>query len=360
MARPAETGALRGSRRPPTDARRGRRAGAVAAAMILMLLPAAGAIEEHAFEAEFQARAWPYYQEGRFGTFVGAGGVRIAYAAFEEPDAYGVLVLLPGKSESYLKYAELIYDLRDSGYSIYALDHRGMGFSERLLTDDPDKVHVERFEDYVEDLRIFLETIVPAHPQARHVLLGHSLGGAVAVRYLQTHPGGIDAAILCAPMLDVLTDELPEWLADALSRAAVLTGAGEHYCPDYGPWEAGRFAANTMTSSEARWARWNRHAIPDEPRLESGGPTYRWLRESLAATRRARREAGVITIPVLMLQAGRDARVEPRGQDEACARMGDCTRVRFPEARHEILMERDRIRDRALAEIRAFLERLRR
>ncbi|MCK4413529.1 MAG: alpha/beta fold hydrolase [Candidatus Eisenbacteria sp.] len=323
--------------------------------LLLATGPAATAISEQAFEEDFHSHVWPYYQGGRFGTFSGEQGLRIAYATFEVLDERGALVILPGKSESYLKYAELIYDLRESGYSLYLMDHRGMGFSERLLEDDTDKVHVEHFADYIRDVATFIDSVVNARPHARRVILAHSMGGTVALLYMQEHPGDFDAAILCSPMLDILTDDLPEPLAHALSTVATWIGQGHRYCPGHGPWEAGTFRENTMTNSAVRWSLWQERWIPAHPHLESDGPTYSWLRESLAATGRARRGANQVRAPVLMLQAGQDTRVEPAGQNTACSRMQSCTCVRFPHARHEILMERDEIRDRALAEILAFL-----
>jgi hypothetical protein len=64
----------------------------------------------------------------------------------------------------------------------------------------------------------------------------------------------------------------------------------------------------------------------------------------MAAGDAARRNAGSVAIPVLLLQAGSDAMVRNDGQNEACARMRDCALLQFPEALHEILMERDAIR----------------
>ena len=63
------------------------------------------------------------------------------------------------------------------------------------------------------------------------------------------------------------------------------------------------------------------------------------------------RQAGKVRVPVLLLQAGQDDIVKPGGQDSACRRMPRCRMRSFPDSRHEILMERDSIRDEALAMI---------
>ena len=42
-----------------------------------------------------------------------------------------MLVISPGQGEPALKYAELVYDLKDTGYDIFVIDHRGQGASDR-------------------------------------------------------------------------------------------------------------------------------------------------------------------------------------------------------------------------------------
>ena len=131
----------------------------------------------------------------------------------------GALVFLPGKSETYLKYPELVYDLRHTGYSIYLLDHRGMGFSDHLLKDDTDKVFVANFEKYVDDLEIFLNKIVSVEEHPRLILSAHSMESAIASRYLQRYRGRFDGAVLNAPMLQLDTGSAPAWLAYGVSSS---------------------------------------------------------------------------------------------------------------------------------------------
>jgi alpha-beta hydrolase superfamily lysophospholipase len=63
----------------------------------------------------------------------------------------------------------------------------------------------------------------------------------------------------------------------------------------------------------------------------------------------------VIPVPVLLFQAGADQLVMPDGQDAFCAGAPNCRLEYFPDAGHEILMERDDIRNRALDLVRGFL-----
>ena len=66
--------------------------------------------------------------------------------------------MLTGYTESYLMYSDLIKDLFEQKYSIFIMDHRGMGKSGRML---PNRqiVHVVNFDDYVNDAEFFTQEI---------------------------------------------------------------------------------------------------------------------------------------------------------------------------------------------------------
>ncbi|MCT6568541.1 alpha/beta fold hydrolase, partial [Staphylococcus aureus] len=44
-----------------------------------------------------------------------------------------MVVVVPGRIESYVKYPEVAYDLFQQGYDVIVLDHRGQGRSGRIL-----------------------------------------------------------------------------------------------------------------------------------------------------------------------------------------------------------------------------------
>lgn len=327
--------------------------------MLFLAVPcSAHAVREAQFAYQYANFVEPYYEAGTFGEFSGTDGLRLNYAAFEQEEETGALVVLHGKSESYIKYAEVVYDIRGLGLTCYLMDARGFGFSERILEDDPQKVYVERFDDYVADLKIFIDTVVKARPHSRIFLLSHSLGGCIAARYLEKYPGDIDAAVLSSPMLAIDTGSFPPAVAYLVAAMATGMGMGTEYALGQGPRDAEPwFFEATTTHSLARWAKWEEELIPDNPEIRSGGATYGWVKRSLEAGAHARLQAARVTTPVLLLQAGQDTIVEPAGQDRFCDAAQDCTRVYMTGSRHEILMETDAIRDVALETIRSFLRR---
>ena len=99
-----------------------------------------------------------------------------------------------GFSEFAEKYNEVIYYFLQHGCSVYILEHRGHGYSEREVSDDQ-KVYIRDFEDYIKDLDCFMKKM--NYRMERHrILFAHSMGGAVAARYIEEHPKVFERAIL--------------------------------------------------------------------------------------------------------------------------------------------------------------------
>jgi alpha-beta hydrolase superfamily lysophospholipase len=62
-----------------------------------------------------------------------------------------------------------------------------------------------------------------------------------------------------------------------------------------------------------------------------------------------------LPIPTLMLSAGMEMVVGVEEQDKVCKRTIACSRKVFEHSYHEILFERDEIRDQAVEEIALFI-----
>jgi lysophospholipase len=163
-----------------------------------------------------------FWQKGQFSHFSGVENIRINYAAFINNEAMPAkcLVISSGRSESYLKYKELSFDLFNHGYSVFLIDHRGQGLSQRLLAN-PHKGHVENFQYYVDDLANFIEHVVTPHCQdSKPYLLAHSMGGAIAANYLQNFPNKIQASVLSSPMFGFNSGSVPEFLAKSVLKVS--------------------------------------------------------------------------------------------------------------------------------------------
>ncbi|HUE28113.1 MAG TPA: alpha/beta fold hydrolase, partial [Solirubrobacteraceae bacterium] len=131
----------------------------------------------------------------REGSFSGARRLRIHWQAWlPEGDPRAIVVLAHGASEHAGRYEHVAARLVGEGYGVYAIDHRGHGRSEgpRALID--------RIDNAVADLDSLVCLAAGEHPGASVFLLGHSMGGAIAVSYALAHQDRLTGLILSAPL----------------------------------------------------------------------------------------------------------------------------------------------------------------
>lgn len=302
---------------------------------------------------------WQLREEGKI---VGADGLLLCFVRFSAPGNRCVVVVSPGRGESYVKYAEVAYDLFRSGFDVLILDHRGQGRSDRMLSDDQ-RGHVVQFSDYVDDFAIFWQQEVLAGPWEHRFILAHSMGGAIATQFLQRYPDGCDAIALCAPMFGIIM-RLPEWVVrPLLDWAEGHQRLREGYAMGTGRWHALPFSLNVLTHSRERYRR-NVRFFADEPRLRVGGPTYHWVREGILAGEQILASAVKDAFPTLVIQAEEERVVDNRMHDRYCEIRAEAGHpcdggkpLVIQGAYHEILFEKDAMRSVALTAIVDFFHR---
>lgn len=333
--------------------------------------PGPGITTEAELPSVYPGAIAAFWSTGTPGEFLSTRGeaVRIRFMRFLRPGADTAIVIASGRTECLIKYKEMVFDLYRNGYSVFIHDHRGQGFSSRLLAD-PMIGYVDEFDDYVADMKTFYDVHVRPAGHRRHVLLGHSMGGCIGSLYLEKHQRDFDSAVLSSPMHE------PRLPAEEASLFAVglmdSMGMGERYIPFGHPYQHVRDfdpATNEFTHSRLRWEiTWDEFNAspavePNSPDLGSpklGSPSVHWVRVAYAAGRQAQDGAGRIVVPVLLLQAGADSVVQARAQDRFHARLNaihpdSCTLIRIEGARHELFVEADAYRTPAIERILAFL-----
>jgi len=144
-----------------------------------------------------------------------------AQAWLPERDPRVVVVISHGLAEHGGRYAALAERLVAHGYAVYALDHRGHGRSTG------ERANIGRFSYLVSDLGAFIGRAQRQHPDATTFLVGHSMGGAIALASVLRNPGGLKGLVLSAPAL-AAGEAVPPFKAFVvrlLSRFAPNTGA---------------------------------------------------------------------------------------------------------------------------------------
>lgn len=310
---------------------------------------------EYGLPDYYQKSVLPFYtRQCVFGTFPSRSGVSLCYAKYEVADEKGALVIIGGRTEFLSKYAEFLYDLRDSGYSLYVYDHAGQGESGRLLQDSH-KGYIEDFQHYVDDLHTFIETVVNAREHAKLFVLGFSMGGTVAGLYGEQHRTGVNGLLLVSPMFGINTAPFPGWFVHLVCRTINLLGGRTWYVIGGTHFDEDRaFPGNDITTSKVRFGV-NQQLVANRKHIGLGSPTSRWLEEAFRGIRQVMANRAHLTIPILLLQGAAESVVDVRSHDEFCATLPNCRMVSYPGAKHELLMEQDDTRDQVLCAIREFL-----
>ena len=105
-----------------------------------------------------------------------------------------MVVIAHGAGEHSGRYTHVAQRLVDEGYAVYAIEHRGHGRSQgpRALID--------RIDNAVADLDRLVPLASDAHPGAPVFLLGHSMGGTIALSYALAHQERLAGLVLSGPL----------------------------------------------------------------------------------------------------------------------------------------------------------------
>ncbi|WP_158120112.1 alpha/beta fold hydrolase [Vibrio metoecus] len=299
------------------------------------------------------AQVWHTRHEGTYRSF---DKKHIYWCSLQHPTHQKAVVVVNGRIESAWKYQELCYDLFRQGFDVYTYDHRGQGLSERLA-EDRQIGYVHEFQDYVADLAGLVEHF-HLERYSHRFLLAHSMGGAVATRYVQTTPHHpFHAVALTAPMFGVAMPWYLRPLAVLITQLMAAFSTKPSYAPGYGPYHPKPFPLNLLTHSERRYHVF-RELYEAHPELQIGGPSHRWVWQSLLATKQCLQLTRQIKIPMLILQAGEEAIVCNHAQNRLFKKLIRTQKSAALQviagARHELLFEQDAYRNQALAHILRF------
>jgi len=286
----------------------------------------------------------------------GREGVHLHLLGWTKPENRNLIIISPGRTEAAVKYVEWFYDLKDSGYDIWAVDHRGQGLSGRML-EDTHKGHVEDFEDYVTDFVSIVQHLKSQKKYQKVVVMAHSMGGAIACSSFMKRPGLYDALILSAPMLKLKLKGFPNWIAKMYFWFLCKMGEGHLYALSRGKAETLEpFKGNRVSHDPDRFEFYRRlqHQLP---LIQMGGPTNSWVYQSASYTERYSEDQR-LNVPILCFMAGDDDYVVNRKLEKYISAWSDYSQmIKFPKSYHELFMEDDSVRQSILIEIRRFLSR---
>ncbi|MER5172265.1 alpha/beta hydrolase [Thioclava sp. GXIMD2076] len=211
-----------------------------------------------------------------------ADGVRIRLGLWRGPQhPRGTVFLLPGRTEYIEKYGPAAGDFEARGFAMLTVDWRGQGLADRAL-DNRMKGHVTHFDAFQTDLDEVLEAAHALDLPRPWFVVGHSMGGTIALRRL-LDGSPFAACAFSGPMFGI---KLPPPVAlirkplANLIRQLRITGL---FPPGMGPAcyvLNTEFEDNLLTKDRDMWAFLVEHAAR-VPELSLGGPTLGWAAEGV-------------------------------------------------------------------------------
>lgn len=273
----------------------------------------------------------------------------------QKDERRGSILLLGGRREFMEKYEETIGELNQRGFDVYSLDWRGQGLSSRLLKNRH-KGFIDSYDTYLQDLYLFFSTKVDPLAVSPLIILGHSMGGHIALRFIHDHPDVADQVVLTSPMVNILTSPVSRRLIRLIAWCAVKAGLKHIYVRgsgDYDPDE--KFERNWLTSDPDRFMD-EKTKIAKNPDLALGGVTYGWLLATFESIARVHDSgfAEKIATPALIISAGDDKIVSNDAQRRISNLLKNCRLTEISGARHEIFVETDAVRSVFWAEFDRF------
>jgi len=227
------------------------------------------------------------------GTFIGKGGIEIFFQSWVVDKPKAVLVISHGQAEHSGRYTHILDELKGKGISVYALDHRGHGRSGGK------RGHVDAWMDYIYDLKLFLNFVKEDNDDLPVILMGHSMGGLIALKFVLTYPDDIDALILSSAML-TLAAKVPAWkstlgpiVSKYLPRLSMPTGLD----------------VNLISHDKNEVSKYL-----NDPMIH-GVASARWLTEYVVTRDECYSRASEIKIPTLIFHGTDDGIVDYRGSE---------------------------------------------
>ncbi|MFD0965711.1 alpha/beta fold hydrolase [Seminibacterium arietis] len=276
----------------------------------------------------------------------------IAYRHFVHlnPSKRQLIVLVNGRSENLLKWSEVAYDFYQQGFDVLQFDHRGQGYSDRLLKDQY-KGYIDEFRFYVEDMDSLISYVNSKYNYKNQYVIAHSMGALISSYYLANFDHQIKSAVFSAPFFGLPTEHP---LRDELIiNLMMLFGQGQRYVFGKTEYKPADLKVNELSFCKTRM-RWMNRINRHNPELRLGSPTFRWIHLCLIAIKQLPSILPRIEIPVLILRAEKEKIVKNENLDQLATFLPQSKVQVVPNAKHEILFERDSIRNKVLAQIISF------
>lgn len=155
------------------------------------------------------------------GWFKGVKDLNLYYQCWlpdKRPEA--ILLVAHGLAEHSGRYMNLVNRFVPKGYAVYSHDSQGHGKSEGL------RCYVDRFSDYLIDLKAFFDMVHAENGDTKIFLVGHSVGGTIATVYAAQHQDELAGLMVSGDTLTAGSSVSPVLMAAAGILSVLLPKMG--------------------------------------------------------------------------------------------------------------------------------------
>jgi alpha-beta hydrolase superfamily lysophospholipase len=257
----------------------------------------------------------PFIEE----TIATQDGLRLYVRRCETAQPLAEVLIVHGFGEHSGRYTPLTDHLIRRHYNVTSYDHRGHGLSDGLPG------HVDQFTDYEDDLDRVVAALHTRASNRRVVLIGHSMGGLIALRYLAREKRSVELAVISAPLIAVAV-QIPVhkiMIAKVGTRVAPRLRLGNEIDPavlSRDPQVGIAYAADPLV---------NRVVSP------------RWFMEAAHAMEEIKQSALRISVPILVMHGTEDRLASVEATEKLFGEIGSKDKELriYPGYYHELFNE---------------------
>ena len=256
------------------------------------------------------------------GIFYGYRGRELFYRYALPAEPKAAVLILHGYGEHSGRYSHVIENFAARGYAVFVPDLRGHGRNARCLGD------LEGREKIREDAHILTQTINQKCPGLPVVLVGHSMGGMLALYQLLKYQDQYAAAVLSGPAI-----LLPEGISPLIKAMAGLIAR-----------LAPKLPVQELDLSEATRNMEMRAEDDRDPLQYKGKARARTGNETIRAQQEVQDRLGEIRLPLLVMHGSDDKVIDPAATEIVYSRASsqDKTKKFWPGLYHELMNEPER------------------
>ena len=253
------------------------------------------------------------------GVFAGAAGGEIYWQCWLPSEPIGVVVIAHGLAEHSGRYAHVGLRLANANLAVYALDHHGHGRSTGTRANIIRMAHVRA------DLHELINRATAQQSELPAFLLGHSLGGLIALDYvISTGASDLTGLLVSGAAVDPsVGSPIQRLVAKLFSSLTPNVGvmALDSTAVSRDPEQVARYDADQL----------NYHG---KVRARTGA-------EAFAAAQRVAARLGSIRLPLLIMHGTADRLASPDGAKLIAAKVAsaDVTLKLYSGLYHEIFTE---------------------